>query len=75
MSGIYPWRNILACAIPTIVSSVPITALGKLEYVTKARETLSYNKMLAAMCFGIVFVPSMYAIFQNIREWVLKKRS
>jgi HAE1 family hydrophobic/amphiphilic exporter-1 len=31
-------------------SSVPITALGRLEYVTKARETMSYNKMLAAWC-------------------------
>jgi HAE1 family hydrophobic/amphiphilic exporter-1 len=30
--------------------SVPITALGRLEYVTKARETMSYNKMLAAWC-------------------------
>ena len=30
--------------------AVPITALGRLEYVTKARETMSYNKMLAAWC-------------------------
>ena len=28
--------------------AVPITSLGRLEYVTKARETMSYNKMLAA---------------------------
>lgn len=30
--------------------AVPLTSLGRLEYVTKARETMSYNKMLAAWC-------------------------
>lgn len=30
--------------------SVPITSLGSIEYVVRARETMSYNKMLAAYC-------------------------
>jgi multidrug efflux pump subunit AcrB len=30
--------------------TVPISSLGTLEYVVKARETMAYNKMLAAWC-------------------------
>jgi multidrug efflux pump subunit AcrB len=30
--------------------NVPISSLGTLEYVTRARETMAYNKMLAAWC-------------------------
>ena len=30
--------------------TVPIASLGKLEYIAKARETMAYNKMLAAWC-------------------------
>ena len=30
--------------------TVPISSLGTLEYVVRARETMAYNKMLAAWC-------------------------
>ena len=30
--------------------SVPLTAIGRLKYVTRARELMSYNKMIAAWC-------------------------
>ena len=31
-------------------NNVPISSLGKIEYIAKARETMAYNKMLAAWC-------------------------
>ena len=43
--------DIYSINIPTADGlSVPISSLGTLQYVAKARETMAYNKMLAAWC-------------------------
>ena len=43
--------DVLAIRIPTPKGdAVPISSLGTLEYVVGTRETMSYNKMLAAWC-------------------------
>ena len=43
--------DILAVRIPTSNgSSVPISSVGSVEYVGGTRETMSYNKMMAAWC-------------------------
>ena len=43
--------DVLAIRIPTTNGdSVPLSSLGSLEYVVGTRETMSYNKMLAAWC-------------------------
>ena len=44
-------KDVEAIRIPTADGkSVPISSLGRLEYVGGTRETMSYNKMLAAWC-------------------------
>ncbi|MBQ6915365.1 MAG: efflux RND transporter permease subunit, partial [Kiritimatiellae bacterium] len=43
--------DVLSIRIPTPKgAAVPISSLGSLEYVVGTRETMSYNKMLAAWC-------------------------
>ncbi|MBO5941300.1 MAG: efflux RND transporter permease subunit [Kiritimatiellae bacterium] len=43
--------DILAVRIPTSGgSSVPISSIGSVEYIGGTRETMSYNKMMAAWC-------------------------
>ena len=43
--------DVNAIRIPTTDGdSVPLSALGSLEYVVGTRETMNYNKMLAAWC-------------------------
>ena len=44
-------EDILSIRIPTSDgSTVPLSSIGHLEYVGGPRETMSYNKMLAAWC-------------------------
>jgi len=43
--------DVLAIRIPTPKGdAVPLSSLGTLEYIVGTRETMSYNKMLAAWC-------------------------
>ena len=43
--------DVLAIRIPTAKGdAVPLSSIGSLEYVVGTRETMSYNKMLAAWC-------------------------
>ena len=44
-------EDILSIRIPTSNgSSVPISSVGSVEYIGGTRETMSYNKMMAAWC-------------------------
>jgi HAE1 family hydrophobic/amphiphilic exporter-1 len=70
------FRAVMMTAWSFIFGVIPLVfASGAGAAAMKAIGICTCFGMLAATCFGIVFVPSMYAIFQNMREWVLKKRS
>ena len=44
-------EDVMAIRIPTSNGdAVPLSSIGSLEYVVGARETMSYNKMVAAWC-------------------------
>ena len=69
------FRAVMMTAWSFIFGVIPLVfASGAGAAAMKAIGICTCFGMLAATCFGIVFVPSMYAIFQNMREWVLKKR-
>jgi HAE1 family hydrophobic/amphiphilic exporter-1 len=70
------FRAVMMTAWSFIFGVIPLVfASGAGAAAMKAIGICTCFGMLAATCFGIIFVPSMYAIFQNMREWVLKKRS
>ena len=70
------FRAVMMTAWSFIFGVIPlVVASGAGAAAMKAIGICTCFGMLAATCFGIIFVPSMYAIFQNMREWVLKKRS
>ena len=70
------FRAVMMTAWSFIFGVIPLVfASGAGAAAMKAIGICTCFGMLAATCFGIVFVPSMYAIFQNMREWVLGKTS
>lgn len=70
------FRAVMMTAWSFIFGVMPLVfASGAGAAAMKAIGICTCFGMLAATCFGIVFVPSMYAIFQNMREWVLGKKS
>jgi HAE1 family hydrophobic/amphiphilic exporter-1 len=34
-----------------------------------------FGGMLAATVFGVVFIPVLYVVFQNLREWVKQPKA
>jgi HAE1 family hydrophobic/amphiphilic exporter-1 len=69
------YRAVMMTAWSFIFGVIPLVmAKGAGAAAMKAIGICTLSGMLAATFFGIVFVPAMYAVFQRMREWVMRKR-
>ena len=51
-----------------------VVASGAGANAQKAIGIATFSGMLAATFIGIIFVPALYALFQRMREFVLRRR-
>ena len=69
------FRAVMMTAWSFIFGVIPlIIAKGAGSGAMNAIGICTFSGMLAATFFGIILVPAMYAIFQRMRERVMKKR-
>ena len=70
------FRAVMMTAWSFIFGVFPLViASGAGANAQKAIGIATFSGMLAATFIGIIFVPALYALFQRMREFVLRRRS
>ena len=69
------YRAVMMTAWSFLFGVFPLViASGAGANAQKAIGIATFSGMLAATFIGIIFVPALYALFQRMREFVLRRR-